>query len=76
VNSDTPVMGEGYILWYVSSVCGTYRALKLPVAHIPEAKFNLVSTQVVFDIYGEKFVFEGDWCLEGVDGDHLRPAVQ
>jgi hypothetical protein len=75
VNGDTPVMGEGHVLWYVPSVRGTYRALKLPAAHIPEAKLNLVSTQVVFDTYGEKFVCEGDGRLEGVEGDHLRPAV-
>jgi len=58
----------------VPPVCGTYRALKLPAAHIPDAtKLNLVSTQVVFNTYGEKFVCEGDGYLE--DEDHLRPAV-
>jgi hypothetical protein len=75
VSGKTPVMGEGYVLWYVPSVCGTYRALKLPAAHIPHTKLNLVSTLVVFDMYGERFVCEGDGKLEGVDGDPLRPAI-
>jgi hypothetical protein len=75
VSGQASVAGEGYVLWYVPSARGTYLALKLPAAHIPEAKFNLVSTQLVFDTYGERFVCEGDGRLEGVEGDPLRPAV-
>lgn len=59
VSGDNQVMSEGCVLWYEPSVCGTYHKLKLSAAHIPEAKLNLVSTQVDFETYGEKFVCEG-----------------
>jgi hypothetical protein len=75
INGDASVVGEGHVVWYVPSVRGTYRALKLPAAYIPDAKLNLISTQVVFDVYREKFICEGDGRLEGAPGDHLRPAV-
>jgi hypothetical protein len=53
-------------LWYIPSIHVTFHALKLLV---------LVSTQVVFDTYGEKFVCQGNGHLEGTENDLLRSVV-